>query len=151
MPEGPAAGAAEPAYAPGRSAWTGRPERAALVGMAWVAALGAVCVAGFSLGGGGDAAVGALVGAGLALAVLAVTWVTVRLGRRSGPREFALLLVAGYGAKLPVVVLAVLLLRGLVGEDERTAFGVTTGLGVLLGVVVEAAVVTRTRAPYVET
>ena len=58
-------------------------------------------------------------------------------------------LMASYLVKLVVVAVLLVVLRDVDGAD-RTALGLSAVVGLLLALVVEARVITSTRAPYVE-
>lgn len=134
---------------PGPSAWTRVPERAALRGLAVVlVALPLVVLLG-AVAGGAQGALGAGLGTGLAALCQVLTWGAARLGRSESAHVFALLLVSAYATKAGVVLVAVLVLGDRLPQ-ARPALAMTAGLTALLAATVEALVVTRTRAPYVE-
>jgi hypothetical protein len=82
-------------------------------------------------------------------AVLLLTWGAAELGARRSAQAFAGLLMGSYLVKLVVVGLLLALLRDVDGVS-RTALGVAAVVGLLLALLVEARVITGTRAPYVE-
>lgn len=131
------------------SPWAARPTIAARNAFVVSLLLTPVVVGLAALLGGADAARGALLGCALPLLVVAGTWASAVIGRRRPPQAFALVLVASYAVKLVVIAVGLRLFRDVEGID-KVVFGVVAGLGLLLGVVVEALVVARTRAPYVE-
>lgn len=139
---GPDAPAAE-------SPWASRPTAAARGALLVCVALLPVVVGVGALFGGGNGARGAALGMLVPLLVLGVTWVTVERGRRRPPTAFALLLVISYAVKLTLVAVLLRLLRE-VPDVDRVVLGLTAGAGLLLAVTVEAVVISRTRAPYVE-
>ena len=131
------------------SPWAGRPTAAARGALLVSLALVPVSVVIGVLVAGADGARGAALGALVPLLVLALTWLTVEIGRRRPPTTFAFLLVASYAVKLTVVAFLLRLLRE-VPDVDRVVLGLTAGAGLLLAVTVEAVVISRTRAPYVE-
>jgi hypothetical protein len=131
------------------SAWADRPVKAARTGL--FAALGFVPVAalGGLLAAGQSGAFGAALGCLVPASVLLLTWGAAELGARRSATAFAGLLMGSYLVKLVVVGLLLALLRDVDGA-HRTALGLAAVVGLLLALVVEARVITSTRAPYVE-
>ena len=115
------------------SAWADRPVKAARTG--FLVSLALVPVA----------ALGCLVSA----FVLLITWTAAELGARRSATAFAGALMASYLVKLVVVGVLLSVLRDVDGAD-RTSLGVAAVVGLLVALVVEARVITSTRAPYVE-
>jgi ATP synthase protein I len=131
------------------SAWADRPVAGARTGL--LAALAFVPVAALAglLAAGQPGALGAALGCTVPVAVLLLTWGAVDLGARRSPTAFAGLLMASYLVKLVVVGVLLAVLRQVDGVS-RPALGVAAVVGLLLALVVEARVITTTRAPYVE-
>jgi hypothetical protein len=131
------------------SAWADRPVKAARTGL--FASLGLVPVAALVgvLAAGERGALGAALGCLVPAAVLLLTWGAAELGAKRSAQAFAGLLMGSYLVKLVVVGLLLALLRDVDGAD-RTALGISAVVGLLLALVVEAKVITSTRAPYVE-
>jgi hypothetical protein len=101
------------------------------------------------LAAGERGALGAALGCLVPASVLLLTWGAAELGTRRSATAFAGLLMGSYIVKLVVVGLLLALLRDVDGAD-RTALGLAAVAGLLLALVVEARVITSTRAPYVE-
>ena len=131
------------------SAWADRPVAAARTGL--LAALAFVPVAALvgGLVAGQRGALGAALGCLVPASVLLLTWGAAELGARRSATAFAGLLMGSYLVKLVVVGLLLSLLRD-VEAASRTALGISAVVGLLLALVVEARVITSTRAPYVE-
>ena len=131
------------------SAWADRPVTAARTGL--LAALAFVPVAALAglLAAGERGARGAALGCLVPAAVLLLTWGAAELGARRSAQAFAGLLMGSYLVKLVVVGLLLAVLRD-VGGVSRTALGISAVVGLLLALLVEARVITSTRAPYVE-
>jgi hypothetical protein len=138
-----------PPSAPPPSAWSDRPTRAARGGLLALLALVPLAAAVGGLVAGRDGAVGALLGCTVPGAVLLLTWGAAEIGARRSAQAFAGLLLASYLVKL-VVVLAILAVLRDVEGSSRTAAGLAAVAGLAVALVVEALVVSRTRAPYVE-
>ena len=131
------------------SAWADRPVAAARTGLlAALAFMPVAALAGF-LAAGSRGALGAALGCLVPASVLLLTWGAVELGARRSATAFAGLLMGSYLVKLVVVGLLLSLLREVDGV-HRTALGLAAVVGLLLALVVEARVVSSTRAPYVE-
>jgi hypothetical protein len=115
------------------------------------AALGFVPVAALAglLAAGERGAKGAALGCVVPAAVLLLTWGAAELGAKRSAQAFAGLLMGSYLVKLVVVGLVLALLRDVDGVS-RTALGLAAVVGLLLALLVEARVITSTRAPYVE-
>ena len=131
------------------SAWADRPVKAARTGL--LAAIAFVPVAALVglLAAGERGAYGAALGCLVPASVLLLTWGAAELGVQRSAQAFAGLLMGSYLVKLVVVGLLLAVLRDVDGAD-RTALGVAAVVGLLLALVVEARVITSTRAPYVE-
>ena len=131
------------------SPWLARPAVAARTGLLALAA--GTPLAGLLglLLGGRPGAVGALLGALVPAVVLLLTWGAVELGARRSSTTFAGLLMGSYLLKLVGVGVVLAVVRDVEGSS-RTALGLSAVVGLMLTLVVEAVVVTRTRAPYVE-
>ena len=131
------------------SAWADRPVAGARTGL--FAALAFVPVAALAglLADGRPGALGAALGCLVPVTVLLLTWGAVELGARRSATAFAGLLLGSYLVKLVVVGVLLAVLRQVDGVS-RPALGVAAVVGLLLALVVEARVITTTRAPYVE-
>ncbi len=81
--------------------------------------------------------------------VLLITWGAAELGARRSATAFAGLMLGSYLLKL-VLVGAVLAVVRDVDGSSRGALGLAAITGLMVALVVEARVVTSTRAPYVE-
>ena len=135
--------------APAPSAWADRPVTAARNGLlACLAFLPVAALVGL-LAAGQRAALGAALGCLVPAFVLLLTWTAAELGARRSATAFAALLMGSYLVKLVVVAVLLVVLRDVGGAD-RTALGISAVVGLLLALVVEARVITSTRAPYVE-
>jgi len=133
----------------GQSAWARVPEQAAVRGLAAVvAALPPAALLG-ALAGGARGALGAALGIALIALCQLLSWAATRMARSEPAAVLALLLVASYATKAGVILLGVLLLGDRLA-DARPALALSAGLAAVLAATVEAAVITRTRAPYVE-
>lgn len=133
----------------GPSPWLARPVIAARTGLLAVLALTPVAgVVGYLLGER-EGAVGALLGALVPATVLLITWVAAEVGARRSATAFAGLLMGSYLVKLVAVGVVLALVRDVDGSS-RTALGLSAVVGLMLALVVEAKVITSTRAPYVE-
>ncbi len=137
------------APAAGTSAWADRPVKAARTGL--LAALAFVPVAALAglLLAGQRGALGAALGCLVPASVLLLTWGAAELAAKRSATAFAGLLMGSYLVKLVVVGLLLALLRQVDGAS-RTALGIAAVVGLLLALVVEARVISSTRAPYVE-
>jgi hypothetical protein len=135
--------------ATGTSAWADRPVQAARGGLLALAAFVPLAVLVGLLLGGRDGAVGALLGCSVPASVLLITWGAAELGARRSAQAFAGLLLGSYLVKLVVVLALLALLRAYDGASSVAA-GVAAVAGLCVALVVEALVVSRTRAPYVE-
>jgi ATP synthase protein I len=131
------------------SAWADRPVKAARTGL--LVTLGLIPLAALVglLAAGQRGALGAALGCLVPAFVLLLTWTAAELGARRSATAFAASLMASYLVKLVVVAVLLAVLRDVQGAD-RTALGVSAVAGLLLALVVEARVITSTRAPYVE-
>jgi len=135
--------------APAPSAWADRPVAAARTGLLAALAFTPLAALAGLLAAGERGALGAALGCLVPAAVLLLTWGAAELGARRSATAFAGLLMASYLVKLVVVGLLLLVLRDVEGAS-RPALGVAAVVGLLLALVVEARVITTTRAPYVE-
>ncbi|MCW2614195.1 MAG: hypothetical protein JWN08_1189 [Frankiales bacterium] len=133
----------------GPSPWLARPVIAARTGLLAVLALTPVAGLVGLLLGDREGAVGALLGALVPVTVLLITWVAAEVGARRSATAFAGLLMASYLVKLVAVGVVLALVRDVDGSS-RTALGLSAVVGLMLALVVEAKVITSTRAPYVE-
>ena len=131
------------------SGWAARPVHAARTGLLALLALVPVAALLGWLVQGGPGLRGALLGATVPALVLLVTWAAVQVGRTRSAQAFAGLLLASYLVKLVGVGALLYVLRD-VEDTDRTVLGLTSVIGLLLAVTVEAVVVSRTRVPYVE-
>ena len=131
------------------SAWADRPVKAARTGLLAAIALAAVAALVGWLADGRSGAEGAALGCLVPAAVLLLTWGAAELGATRSAQAFAGLLMGSYLVKLVVVGLLLAVLRDVAGAN-RAALGISAVVGLLLALVVEARVITGTRAPYVE-
>jgi hypothetical protein len=131
------------------SAWADRPVKAARTGFLVSLALVPVAALGGLLAAGQRGALGAALGCLVPAFVLLITWTAAELGARRSATAFAGALMASYLVKLVVVGVLLSVLRDVDGAD-RTSLGVAAVVGLLVALVVEARVITSTRAPYVE-
>ena len=131
------------------SAWADRPIAAARTGFLVSLALAPVAALVGLLVAGQRGALGAALGCLVPAFVLLLTWAAAELGARRSATAFAGTLMASYLVKLVVVAVLLSVLRDVDGAD-RTALGLSAVGGLLLALVVEARVITSTRAPYVE-
>ena len=131
------------------SAWADRPVAAARRGLLALAAFVPIAALAGLLLDGRDGAVGALLGGLVPASVLLLTWGAAELGARRSAQAFAALLLGSYLVKLVVVLGLLALLRGLEGHNSVAA-GLAAIAGLCVALVVEALVISRTRAPYVE-
>jgi hypothetical protein len=134
---------------PQDSAWADRPAAAVRGGL--LAVLAAVPVAALVGAGfeGSEGALGGALGQVVPLLVLLVTWGALAFGRRRSAQAFAGALLASYLLKLLVAGLVLWGLRS-VDAANPTALGISAVIGILAALGVEAAVVMRSRLPYVE-
>ena len=131
------------------SAWADRPVKAARTGFLVSLALVPVAALGGLLAAGQRGALGAALGCLVPAFVLLITWTAAELSARRSATAFAGALMASYLVKLVVVGVLLSVLRDVDGAD-RTSLGVAAVVGLLVALVVEARVITSTRAPYVE-
>lgn len=134
---------------PTASSWADSPVRATRTGLLAVAAFVPLAALVGLLTAGGEGALGAALGSTVPVAVLLLTWGAAELGARRSATTFAGLLLGSYLVKLVAVGVLLLVLRDIEGAS-RTALGIAAVVGLLLALVVEARVITSTRAPYVE-
>lgn len=133
----------------GPSPWLARPVVAARTGLLALLAFTPLAALVGYLAAGDEGALGAALGALVPVTVLVLTWVAAEVGARRSATAFAGLLMASYLVKLVGVGLVLAAVRDVDGSD-RTALGLSAVVGLLLALVVEAKVITSTRAPYVE-
>jgi hypothetical protein len=133
----------------GTSAWADRPVKAARTGLLAAIAFVPVAALGGLLAAGERGALGAALGCLVPASVLLLTWGAAELGAKRSAQAFAGLLMGSYLVKLVVVGLLLALL-GDVDGVSRAALGIAAVVGLLLALLVEARVITSTRAPYVE-
>ena len=131
------------------SAWADRPVKAARTGLLFCFAFVPVAALVGLLAAGERGAKGAALGCAVPAAVLLLTWGAAELGAKRSAQAFAGLLMGSYLVKLVAVGLLLAVLRDVDGVS-RTALGLAAVVGLLLALVVEARVITGTRAPYVE-
>lgn len=129
--------------------WAERPVAAARAGIVVVLVLAPVAALAGYLVDGGSGLKAALQGACVPGAVLLLTALAAEAGARRSAQAFAGLLLGSYLVKLVVVLLVLYLVRDVEGT-ARTVLGLTAVLGLLAALVVEARVITSTRAPYVD-
>lgn len=131
------------------SGWADRPVKAARAGLLALAAFVPLAVLAGLLVEGREGLVGALLGSLVPAVVLLLTWGAAELGARRSATAFAGLMLGSYLLKL-VLVGAVLAVVRNVDGSSRGALGLAAITGLMVALVVEARVVTSTRAPYVE-
>jgi hypothetical protein len=129
--------------------WADRPVAAARFGLLALAAFVPVAAVLGLLLGGRQGLTGALLGSLVPAAVLLLTWGAAEAGARRSATTFAGLLMGSYLVKLVVVAALLAVLRDVAGSS-RTALGLAAVGGLMLALVVEARVITSTRAPYVD-
>jgi ABC-type Fe3+-siderophore transport system permease subunit len=93
--------------------------------------------------------VAALLGMTVPVVVLLITWGAAEVGASRSPSTFAALLMGSYLVKL-VAVIALLAVLDRAELANPVVTGVSAIVGLMAALVVEALVVLRTRAPYVE-
>ncbi|CAN5205669.1 hypothetical protein BH24ACT10_BH24ACT10_13630 [soil metagenome] len=131
------------------SGWADRPVTAARAGLLALAAFAPLAALAGLLVEGREGLVGALLGSLVPAVVLLLTWGAAELGARRSATAYAGLMLGSYLLKL-VLVGAVLAVVRDVDGSSRGALGLTAITGLMVALVVEARVVTTTRAPYVE-
>ena len=131
------------------SAWADRPVAAARAGIVVVLVLAPVAAVVGGLVDGGEGVKAALQGACIPGAVLLLTALAAEVRARRSAQAFAGLLLGSYLVKLVAVLVVLYLVRDVEGTS-RTVLGLTAVLGLMAALVVEARVITSTRAPYVE-
>lgn len=134
---------------PEASAWADRPVTAARTGLLAALAFAPLAALVGYLAAGREGALGAALGCTVPAAVLLLTWAAAELGARRSAQAFAGLLMGSYLVKLVVVGLLLAVLRDVDGAS-RNALGAAAVVGLMLALLVEARVITGTRAPYVE-
>lgn len=92
---------------------------------------------------------GALLGCTVPVAMLLVTWAATELGSRRSATGFAAVLLGSYLVKIVLVGVILVVIRDIADAD-RTALGLAAISGLMLALLVEARVISTTRAPYVE-
>ena len=131
------------------SPWLAAPARACRQGLLTVLVLTPLAaVLAYALAGR-DGALGAALGSLVPAVVVGLTWATVHVGASRSATAFAGLLMGSYLLKLVLVGLVLAVITAVEGAST-TALGLTAVVGLMLSLVVEARVVTGTRAPYVE-
>ena len=133
---------------PAVSAWADAPVAAARTGLLFFLAYVPLAAL-VGLLDGREGALGAALGATVPVTVLLLSWGAAVLGARRSATAFAGLMLGSYLVKIVVVGALLALLRD-VESVSRTALGLSAVAGLLLALVVEARVITSTRAPYVE-
>jgi hypothetical protein len=131
------------------SGWADRPVTAARAGLLALAAFVPLAALAGLLVAGREGLVGALLGSLVPAVVLLLTWGAAELGARRSATAFAGLMLGSYLLKL-VLVGAVLAVVRDVDGSSRGALGLAAITGLMVALVVEARVVSSTRAPYVE-
>ncbi|MBC7375295.1 MAG: hypothetical protein H7323_15005 [Frankiales bacterium] len=134
---------------PGSSAWARRPVIAARSGLLALVAFVPLAALLGQLFAGRDGLVGALLGSTVPAAVLLLTWAAAELGARRSATAFAGIMLASYLVKLVVVGVVLVGIRDL-GDADQSALGLAAITGLMVALLVEARIITSTRAPYVE-
>jgi chromate transport protein ChrA len=134
---------------PSSSAWADRPVTAARSGLLALLAFVPLAALLGQLLAGRDGLVGALLGCTVPAAVLLLTWGAAELGARRSATAFAGVMLVSYLVKIVVVGLVLVTIRDL-GDADQTALGLAAITGLMVALLVEARVITSTRAPYVE-
>ncbi len=130
-------------------AWADRPVAAARAGVVVVLVLAPVAALVGLLVSGRGGALAALQGACVPAVVLLLTAAAAEAGARRSAQAFAGLLLGSYLLKLVGVLVVLYLVRDVEGTD-RTLLGLTAVVGLMVSLVVEARVISSTRAPYVD-
>ena len=134
----------------GLQSWADRPVAAARAGIVVVLVLAPLAaLVGYLVAGGSGAKAG-LQGVCIPGVVLLVTSLAAELGARRSAQTFAALLLGSYLVKLVAVLVVLDLVRDVEGS-ARTVLGITAVVGLLAALLVEARVITSTRAPYIDT
>ena len=131
------------------SAWADRPVAAARTGLLALGAFVPLAALLGQLGAGREGRLGAALGCLVPAIVLLVTWAAAELGARRSATTFAGLLMGSYLLKLVLVGVVLSVVRDVDGSST-SALGLAAVTGLMLALVVEARVITSTRAPYVE-
>lgn len=129
--------------------WAARPVVAARAGLLALVLLVPVAALVGLLVDGGEGATAALLGMTVPVVVLLITWGAAEVGASRSPSTFAALLMGSYLVKL-VAVIALLAVLDRAELANPVVTGVSAIVGLMVALVVEALVVLRTRAPYVE-
>lgn len=137
-----------PGHDPAVSAWSDRPVTAARSGLLSLVPFVPVAAL-FGLIDGRDGVVGALLGSLVPAVVLLLTWGAAEIGARRSATAFAGVMLASYLVKIVVVGFVLVAIRD-VADANQTALGLAAITGLMLALLVEARVITSTRAPYVE-
>lgn len=133
----------------GLHSWAERPVAASRAGIVVVLVLTPLAaLVGFLVDGGAGLRAG-LQGACVPGVVLLLTALAAEAGARRSTQAFAGLLLGSYLVKLVAVLLVLYLVRDVAGT-ARTVLGLTAVVGLLVALLVEARVITSTRAPYVD-
>lgn len=133
----------------GLHSWAERPVAAARAGIVVVLVLTPLAaLVGFLVDGGSGLRAG-LQGACVPGVVLLLTALAAEAGARRSAQAFAGLLLGSYLVKLVAVLLVLYLVRDVEGT-ARTVLGLTAVVGLLVALLVEARVITSTRAPYID-
>ena len=133
----------------GLHSWAERPVAAARAGIVVVLVLTPLAaLVGYLVDGGTGLRAG-LQGACVPGVVLLLTALAAEAGARRSAQAFAGLLLGSYLVKLVAVLLVLYLVRDVEGT-ARTVLGLTAVVGLLVALLVEARVITSTRAPYID-
>ena len=133
----------------GLHSWAERPVAAARAGIVVVLVLTPLAaLVGYLVDGGTGLRAG-LQGACVPGVVLLLTALAAEAGARRSAQAFAGLLLGSYLVKLVAVLLVLYLVRDAEGT-ARTVLGLTAVVGLLVALLVEARVITSTRAPYID-
>lgn len=134
---------------PAPSAWADRPVAAARAGLLALVPFVPVAALVGLLAAGREGVVGALLGSLVPATVLLLTWTAAEIGARRSAQGFAGVMLGSYLVKLVLVGVVLALVRDVGGAD-RTSLGIAAISGLMLALVVEARVISSTKAPYVE-
>lgn len=131
------------------SAWADRPVTAARTGLLSLVPFVPVAALIGLLAAGREGVIGALLGSLVPATVLLLTWGAAELGARRSAQAFAALMLGSYLVKLVLVGVVLVVIRDIADAD-RTSLGLAAIAGLMLALVVEARVISSTKAPYVE-
>ena len=129
--------------------WAERPVAAARAGIVVVLVLTPLAALVGYLVDGDSGVRAALQGACVPGVVLLLTALAAEAGARRSAQAFAGLLLGSYLVKLVAVLVVLYLVRDVEGT-ARTVLGLTAVVGLLVALLVEARVITSTRAPYID-